>query len=206
MKKIYLIRHGETEANKKGIFRGRLDLPLSERGKTQAKELKNYFKDKKIEFVFSSPLIRAYETAKIAFDGLTIEKEELLNNIDLGEWSGKEKSYIKEKEPRLWQMWTTKPEKMVFPGGESLENVYERVYRLKEKLKKMDFESIALISHRSVLKVFFAVILDLKKNYFWKFHIDNCSVSIVVYDENRGFTITKLNDTNHLTSTVTEWF
>ncbi len=206
MKTIYIIRHGETEANKKGIFRGRLDIELSKRGKEQAEELKKYFKDIEIDYVLSSPLKRAYETSKIAFPDKSIKIEKLLNNLDLGDWSGKEKALIKEREPELWSMWVNEPEKIQFPNGESLSDVYERLNTLKDKLEKLEFNSIALVTHRSIIKVFFAVILGIKENYFWKFHIDNCSVSTIVFDIKRGFTITKLNDTSHISKKVTEWF
>ncbi len=206
MKKIYLIRHGETESNRKGIFRGRLDIPLSKKGEEQAELLVEYFKDKKIEIVFSSPLSRAFKTAKICFPQNNVFKDELLNNLDLGEWSGKEKEEIKIKSPAEWAKWVNHPEKIKFPKGETLGDVYKRAKKLLFKLSGIKEDNIALVSHRSVIKTILAAGIGLKNDYFWKFHLDNASVSTMIYTPERGFTIYKLNDTSHLKNFITEWF
>ena len=205
-KKIYLIRHGETESNKKGIFRGRLDIPLSQSGKEQASSVFNYFKEKNIELVFSSPLSRALETAKTIFPNKKIKIDERLNNLDLGNWSGVEKEKIKKERPDEWNMWVNSPEKIKFPEGESIKDVYKRVNSLLNSLKKVKADKIALISHRSVLKTLLAASIGMKDNFFWKFHLDNASISILIYNSSRGFTIYKLNDTSHLISFVSEWY
>ena len=64
---IYIIRHGETDNNKKRVLQGRSDLPLNEAGAKQADKVKDYFAEKGIQFdkVYSSPLIRAIKTAQI---------------------------------------------------------------------------------------------------------------------------------------------
>ena len=73
MKTIYLIRHGETLANREGVFRGRGEVPLSPPGLKQAAELRAYFAYLKVERVFCSPLKRAVETAAICFPGRAVE-------------------------------------------------------------------------------------------------------------------------------------
>jgi len=207
IKTIYLIRHGETEANRLGIFRGRLDIPLSQVGVEQAGALAGYFKDLGIEKVFSSPLSRALETARIAFAGKTPQIEELINNIDLGDWSGKEKGLIKEKEGEAWEKWMKCPEKMAFPGGgETLVQVYRRAEKFLDTLIEDDSVRIAAVTHRSVAKVILAVAMGKTEDYFWKFHLDNASVSIIYFAPDRGFTLAKLNHTDHLANTVMEWY
>ncbi len=205
-KEIYLIRHGETESNKKGIFRGRLDIPLSQTGKEQASSVFNYFKGKNIELVLSSPLSRALETAKIIFPDKEIKIEERLNNLDLGNWSGVEKEKIKREKPNKWKIWVETPEKIKFPGGESIKDVYKRVSSLLNSLKTVKADKIALISHRSVLKTLLAASIGMKDNFFWKFHLDNASISILIFNSSREYTIYKLNDTSHLESFVSEWY
>jgi broad specificity phosphatase PhoE len=93
MKRIYLIRHGETESNRKGVFRGRLDIPLSQNGREQAVDLRRYFENIPVDVVYTSPLQRAVETAETVFPGHIPVKEKWLNNLDLGKWSGMEKNY-----------------------------------------------------------------------------------------------------------------
>ncbi|MCP4219675.1 MAG: histidine phosphatase family protein [bacterium] len=206
MKNIYLIRHGETESNRKGIFRGRLDIPLSPTGRKQAEGLRGYFEKLPVDAVLSSPLQRAVETAQIAFPGHAPLNEEKLDNLDLGDWSGMEKEVVKRTYPGQWEDWITRPESITFPGGESLTDVLGRVSRLLREIVSGTHASVALVSHRSVVKVIIAAAIGLKENYYWKFHLDNASVTQLIHDPHRGFTLVKLNDVAHLEELTVEWY
>lgn len=205
MKTIYLIRHGETQANREGIFRGRGEVPLSPAGLKQAGELRAYFSSLKVERVFSSPLKRAVETAAICFPGQAIELQELLNNLDLGRWAGRKKKEIAQEEPELWRRWLEESEKMSFPGGESLAAVKARTRHFNSLLAAASEECSAVVSHRSVLKALLAEALDLKDKWFWKFHLDNASVTVLLHEPVRGFVLAKLNRTEHLSCYMFEW-
>ena len=205
MKTIYLIRHGETQANRDGIFRGRGEVPLSPAGLKQAGELRAYFTSLKVERVFSSPLKRAAETAAICFPSQAIELQDLVNNLDLGRWAGREKKEIAQEEPKLWRRWLEEPEKMSFPGGESLAAVKARISLFNRLLAAVNEERIAVVSHRSVLKALLAEALGLKDKWFWKFHLDNASVTVLLHESVRGFVLAKLNRTEHLSDYVFEW-
>ena len=204
MKTIFLIRHGETQANRLGIFRGRTDIPLSETGLKQADELRRYFQSRPVEQVFSSPLRRARETAAACFPGHCIILDELINNLDLGAWSGRPKREIQLEQPRQWQRWISRPERMVFPGGESLSDVYARCQRFLQKLTTPPL-AVAVVSHRAVLKTMLAAALGLKDHYFWKFHLDNASVTELRHQAGRGFTLYRSNIIEHLSELVVEW-
>ncbi|HUU05082.1 MAG TPA: histidine phosphatase family protein [Patescibacteria group bacterium] len=205
MKTIYLIRHGETQANREGIFRGRGEVPLSPAGLKQAGELRSYFSNLKVDRVFSSPLKRAAETAAICFPGQAIELQELVNNLDLGRWAGRKKKEIAREEPILWRSWLEEPEKMSFPDGESLAAVKARTRHFNRLLANAGAARIAVVSHRSVLKALLAEALGLKEKWFWKFHLDNASVTVLLHDVTRGFVLAKLNRTEHLSEYVVEW-
>ncbi len=62
---IYIVRHGQTDWNVKGIYQGRIDIPLNETGREQARKTKKELEGIKFDKVFSSPLKRALETAQI---------------------------------------------------------------------------------------------------------------------------------------------
>jgi len=205
VKTIYLIRHGETQANREGIFRGRGEVPLSPAGLKQAGELRAYFSGLKVERVFSSPLKRAVETAAICFPDQAVELQELVNNLDLGLWAGRRKKEIAIEEPKLWRRWLEEPERMSFPGGESLAAVKARVRHFNRLLAAAGEEHIAVVSHRSVLKALLAEALGLKDQWFWKFHLDNASVTVLLHDRWRNFVLAKLNRTEHLSDYVFEW-
>jgi len=205
MKTIYLVRHGETQANRDGIFRGRGEVPLSPDGLRQAQELRTYFSNREVQRVYSSPLRRAAQTAAACFPGRTVEPQELVNNLDLGRWAGRSKKEIAAAEPELWRRWLAEPERMSFPGGESLAAVKARARAFHRLLISAGEDRLAVISHRSVLKCLLAEALGLGSRWFWKFHLDNASVSVLLHDPLRGFVLAKLNETSHLTDYVFEW-
>ncbi len=75
---IYIVRHGETDWNKKGIYQGHADIPLNKLGIAQAKEVRDKLKDIEFDIVFSSPLKRAFETAKIITNKEIVIDERLI--------------------------------------------------------------------------------------------------------------------------------
>ena len=70
---IYFVRHGETDYNLEGIVQGQLDIPLNKKGIHQANEIKNKLKDLDIDIIFSSPLLRAKQTAEIINENLNVK-------------------------------------------------------------------------------------------------------------------------------------
>ncbi len=205
--KIYLIRHGETQGNREGYFRGRSDFPLNENGKEQARLLAEALKDSGITRIYSGPLTRARQTAEILADklGVPVVVEEGFNNINLGPWEGKKKEDIKREFPREFQLWITRPEELKLPGAETVMEVMERaVATLKRIVEEVQEESIAVVTHRAVLKPLIAGILDMRPPFFWKIHVDTASYSILKFKRERGFTLYLLNQTAHLKNFVVE--
>ena len=203
---LYLIRHGETRSNREGIFRGRLEIPLAEAGRQQARELGEAFSQMDISAATSSPRVRAMETAGIAFPDLEVKSDETLDNLDLGEWSGRRKIDIRHEFPGEWERWTRDPHGIRFPGGESLAHVHARAQHFLEWFRDKGESPLAAVTHRSVIKCLLGAALGMETNYFWKFHLDNGSVTRLVWETGRGFTLVTMNDTRHLSSLVAEWY
>lgn len=90
---IYIVRHGETDLNVKGIYGGRIDSELNEVGLEQAKKVAEKLKGIKFDYVFSSPLKRACTTAKIICDNDIITDERIIER-DNGELEGKAKTEV----------------------------------------------------------------------------------------------------------------
>jgi len=205
--RIIFVRHGECEGNRVGLFRGRIDFPLNDNGIRQAELLRDEIKSFKIDAVYTSPLSRAFRTAQIIAvpHGLTPIVEEGFTNISLGPWEGRAKSEIEKEQPSEWRIWVTAPEELALPGAERVDDVKERAFAaLKRILPKHNGETIVIVTHRAVLKPLFAAMFEVKKPYFWKFHFDTASYSIVEYNKDRGFTLVLLNETKHLSDFVIE--
>ena len=128
MLRVILIRHGETDWNTQQIFRGRVDVPLNEVGLTQAKAVGVSLKDVQIDAVYSSPLSRAIETAKVLAEsrGLKIELVEGFIDINFGKWQGILHNKVKEEYKDMYEEWLKRPQMVKFPEGESLEEVSTR--------------------------------------------------------------------------------
>jgi len=96
---IILVRHGQTAWNLGEVFRGRADVPLDKTGRRQAELLAEYLGLRKLDAVFSSPLVRALETAETITSRhrLAVEISSGLTDIDFGEWQGLAHSEVGER-------------------------------------------------------------------------------------------------------------
>jgi len=198
MGELILIRHGQTSWNKEVIFRGRADIELSSYGIKQAEVLAKRLKNRKIDKIYSSPLLRAYQTALIISKEHKLEviKDFAFIDFCFGEWEGKKLDEVEKIYKDEIFLWKNHPEKFLAPKGESLEDVRERVMpRIKEIVKVN--ENILVVSHRVVLKVIILSLLNLPLKYFWNIKIDTCGMSIFEY-ENGRFILSLHNDTSHL--------
>ena len=203
MAEIILARHGETEWNVAEVFRGRIDIDLSETGVKQAKLLAEYLGTSKIEAVYSSILKRARNTAEIIArpHEIKVNADPDLIDFDFGRWQGLSHEEIKEKYKDLYTKWITHPEQVSIPGGESLEDVSRRVIRFKNKIIAGHHGTILIVGHRVVNKVMLCTMLGLDNSHFWKIRQDTCGISILTYQDEQ-FILTRHNDTSFLKPVV----
>ena len=205
---IILVRHGECEGNVKGVFRGRTDFPLNKRGLVQAQDLAQELRSFPIKYVYTSPLSRARQTAEaIAQQCRTeIKVEEQFNNIELGSWEGHFKKEIAKLYPKEWELWVNNPEKLKVEDMETLSDVQKRAKACLDNLvSKHNGETLAVVTHRAVLKPLIAACLNIASPYFWKIHLDTASYSLLSYKKDKGYCLVQLNQTKHLKEYVTEW-
>ena len=200
MVKVILIRHGETDWNREQIFRGRIDVALNEVGLAQAGAVKESLKDVKIDRIYSSPLSRAFETASVLSEnrGLKVEIEKGFIDIDFGRWQGLSHEKVKEEHKGLYETWLAEPHKVVFPDGESLEDVSKRSMETLEKvIKNHPGETLAIVSHRVLNKVMLCASLGLKLSRFWYIKQDTCAINRFEYKDGNYY-LTLINDNCHL--------
>jgi len=205
---VILIRHGECEGNREGLFRGRTDFPLNETGREQARSLAEAIKPMAPSIVYSSPLNRAEETARIISEGCGAELvlRQGFINIALGRWENRKKSDIEQEYPEEWKLWLSHPERLHIAGGESLGDVRRRAFaNLDALVKGHSGGTLAIVSHRAVLKPLLAEVLDIGDPYFWKVHLDTASFSILKHEKDRGYCLISLNQTYHLKQFISEW-
>jgi broad specificity phosphatase PhoE len=200
MTEIILIRHGETAWNKEEIFRGRADVELNETGLRQAELLGKYLSAEKIDFIYSSPLQRAVQTAQAIadFQRNKVKKIESLLDLDFGEWQGLTLKEAREGDPELYQDWLDTPEQVRLPGGETLEEVRRRAMPfVEDAVMRCGEGAIVLVSHRVVHKVVICALLGLDNASFWNFRLDTGGITRFEFNGDRVVLVGH-NDTSYL--------
>lgn len=208
--KLYLIRHGETLWNRARIFQGKQDSPLTDIGIAQAIALGEYLREEKIKIdkVFSSPLGRAYNTAKLVFSDKEIISDRNIAEMAFGNWEGKDIEHLKVFEKDNYynffhkaHLYDSKPHK-----GESFEEVERRVEEfLNYLIENHRNETLVVVSHGLLLKVLLKHIKKDSLENFWNTEVfNNTSLSLISYDDK--WKIEFISETKHLSDELqTSW-
>ncbi len=201
MCRLILVRHAESQWNPIGRYQGILDPELSERGELQAKALARHIKKEfpQAEAIFSSPLTRTKKTALFIAEllGKEVIIDDRLIEINHGDWSGELVDDIEKKYKEDFETWMKRPHEIVFPNGESLKEVLDRVSDFLSFLKaKYKDKTVIAISHSVPMRVFYCAVLGIDLSHFWAFGCDNASYSILQLGEQD--VLQKLNISCHL--------
>jgi broad specificity phosphatase PhoE len=199
--KLYLVRHGVTEWNHNHRFQGQTNIPLNEEGRAQAALLARRLRDVPIDAIYSSPLDRAYETAKAVADikGMPIITDDRLMEINCGDWEGsswKELGF-EENGPRDTRLTDGSLDAM--PGGESYAQVRERVGAAFDFIAARGHENCLIVLHGAALQCLICHILHMDNSRRQQFFFGNTSITTLTYRPDYGFfAVEGLNDTRHL--------
>jgi len=192
-KTIYLLRHAKS-AEGKLMFKGICDIPLSDDGRSEALAAKGFLGAIVPDLVYSSPLLRAMETAALVREDNwpEIERREELNDINCGEWENKEVEKVRRESSCVFNAWIERPGSFEFPGGESVFAASERAFKLiKEVLGRSDVKSALFVTHRLIINVAVLRSLAIDLDNYWSFKYDSCSYAKLDYDGH--FTLAALN-------------
>jgi broad specificity phosphatase PhoE len=175
---IWLVRHGETEWSISGQHSGSTDIPLTPEGGLQASAIGRLLAGRKFDHVFSSPMLRARETARLAGFGERIRVHEGLAEYDYGEFEGL----------TTGQIWATHPGWRLFrdgcPGGETPGQIAERVDAMIEELRELGGNSL-LFGHGHCFRSLAVRFLNLPIPYATNLLLDAGTISITS-DERDG--------------------
>lgn len=204
---IMLIRHGETEWNILGKFQGSTDIPLSNEGIRQAFMLKERLKSD-FDYIFSSPLKRAYETAKILCDesGKQVSIAEEIREINFGKWEGLTVKGIAEKYPDIFKEWRNDKREGKFCGGDmSTLNASIRAKNcIMEIANKHKGKKIVIVAHGGIIKAGLIGIFEWDMSMYHKIALGNTCVNTITFNDDMKPALLGLNDTNHLDCEVTQ--
>jgi len=200
---FYLLRHGETKWNAENRICGRSDVRLSEAGRRQAKRLAERLKPIAFDALYSSPLLRAIDTARFISEriGLKPLVDHRLVELDYGQWEGKTLAEIMKNDPKTLRAWEADPGEVAPPGGESGLEAQQRVVPFLDSLAaKYPKGQVAVVFHKTVCRLAICHVLGMSpSDYRRRLIMENAALNIIQPQED-GWQLITYNDTSHLSA------
>ena len=198
MKEIYLIRHAQTDYNKKGIIQGsEVDSEIDEEGIKQSKLFYDYYKNYNFEKIYVSNLKRTFLTVKeFINDGIIYEKLSEFNEISWGINKGKSDDLDVYK--RLTDSLAEGNLNNKFKGGESPNEIAVRLNRGISHIINEKFNKILICIHGRALRVLLSLILDKDLTRMDNYLHSNTCLYVIHYDRGK-FILKEKNNIDHLT-------
>ena len=201
MKKIYLIRHGQTAANNGKMFQGSMDNSLNVLGLAQAEKLGEYFRQLKVDAIYSSPMLRARMTAAAIATkkNMAYRTVDGLQEANFGQWEGMTFDEIYKRWPEQMDKFFTQPASWEPPGGESFPVVQKRALTAFQQIldRTEEGQTVAIVSHGGIIRVQLCHILGMPLDNMWRLSAHNVSVtSLSEWDGN--YIVDTINDYHFL--------
>ena len=174
---IYIIRHGQTELNNRSVLQGRSDHPLNEVGIAQAESAVQKLQEQGVTFdrVFSSPLTRAIQTARIVAPGLEPVVDERLIEMDYGPFEGADLTHPAPELATFFKDFVHNPAP---EGMEPLASVVERAAAFIEDIRQLPGNTL-ISTHAIAMKGLLEYLTPDSQGSYWSRFIGNCAVYTV---------------------------
>jgi probable phosphoglycerate mutase len=175
---VVLVRHGETEWSRAGRHTGRTDVPLTERGRAEARTAGEELAGRRFALVLSSPLSRARDTAALAGYGEHVQLRDDLLEWDYGAEEGRTTAEIQRDRPG-WTVWDPGPD-----GGETVADVGARADRVLAEIRAVEGD-VLVFAHGHLLRILAARWLGLEPDGGRLFALDPATISELGYEHGR---------------------
>lgn len=191
---LYLVRHGESEANAAHVFAGQTDSPLTPRGREQAKVVARHLRPIPFDRIVTSPLSRTKDTAAeiAAGRGIDVEIFPELIEIHVGDAAGKsfdELRGLPNYDGEGFHQW---------PGGESLEQVEERAMRTVDRIvAESPGRTICIVGHGGVTRILVSGFMGVLPKLI-RLPATNTNITLVTHDPERGYVVQEMFKDTHV--------
>ena len=186
---IIFLRHGQAENNTKRILAGRTEgVPLTKIGIEQAEQIGKYLKPIGISAIYSSPIERANNTAKIVAESNSIDYklDERLTELDMGKFTRMPYDEIFAKHGNVFLKFYSNDPIISKYNVETFPHVQKRVMDMLDyTIKKHDQENVLLVTHMDPIKSVIAKVIDLKPLSLFELIIANCSLTIIKHHDEK---------------------
>ena len=169
---IYIIRHGKTELNKANALQGRSNYPLNEEGILQAKEAAKKLEGITFSHVFTSPLVRAQDTASIVVPDVKTVTDDRLIEMDYGPYEG---MTLQNPAPEVLHFFKDFVHNEAPEGMEPLSSVVKRAGEFIEEIKDLK-GNILISTHAILMKGILEYLTPDSNGSYWDKYIGNCAI------------------------------
>lgn len=196
--RVLLIRHGRQNSPLCNV-----NVPLAEEGRRQAELLGERLKGEHIDAVWSSDLIRAVETADLINQSLQVPREirGALKEISFGDMEGLSDAVIAERYGEFQKARARMEHDLAYPGGESAQDVVNRVLPVMDEILTHDYDTVAVVTHGGVIRSMVAYYLgmDLAKVPLIGGRLENCGITeLWMTAGDPHVKLNRFNDASHL--------
>ncbi len=199
--KLILVRHGETDPVREGRVQGAGNAPLNGTGRSQAQAVGRALQKYTLDAVYSSPQTRALETAEAIAgpQGISVEVEEGLRELDVGELDGLSGEELHQKHPDFMKEWARNVYSLRMPGGESIVELETRAWASIQAIAARHPDSIVVaVSHNFAIQSILCKALGLPLDNFRRIRQDPGAMSILELGDSSPV-LAALNDRCHWT-------
>lgn len=185
--RLWLIRHGETEANVAGLYSGHSPTPLTARGIAQAQTLHHLLREVPFDLVICSELERAQHTARLVLSDRNIVQHStpLLNEMFFGDWEMRHHRDLTREDPQNYAAWCADWQNAVPTNGEGFQAFSARVQEFIRQIPLWGpAENLLIVSHQGVLSLLIASLLKMPAASLWHFRVDQGTWSVIdIHDD-----------------------
>jgi len=153
LRRVVLLRHGETEGDSASRFHGSNDVPLSQEGRLQVREAAHALRGEAFDLVVASPLRRSWQSARALAPGAPVRLEAGFREIHFGRWEGLSLEEIQERDPVLCEDWQSGREGFEYPSGELRAAFRARVLGSFAAIETAGASNVLFVLHKGVIRV-----------------------------------------------------
>ena len=199
--RVYLVRHGATQAAAENRFAGESDVRLSETGREQARRLSVRLREEPLAAFYASPLSRTLETAKILAEphGLEVAPRDALREISHGRWEGKTRAEVEKLYPEEYPRWEADPFSFAPEGGETGLAVTARALpALLTIVEAHRGARVLIVSHKATIRLLIGSLLGFDlRSYRDRLDQSPASLNVLDFKDATRARLTLFNDTSH---------